>query len=126
MSQHDAKLNCSVGDLAITVNCRIPENLGNIVRIVSSGGFQEWQGYSEPLYTWNVEVATEGGVLIYEDENGLGAYTAGPAPDKYLRRLTPPQGYLLEEFADCQQLQLDLLAPEPVHQAVDEEFFGHD
>ena len=126
MSHHDAKLNCSVGDLAITVNCRIPENLGNIVRIVSSGGFQEWQGYSEPLYTWNVEVATEGGVLIYEDENGLGAYTAGPAPDKYLRRLTPSQGYLLEEFADCQQLQLDLLAPEPVHQAVDEEFFSHD
>jgi len=126
MSQQDAKLNCSVGDLAITVNCRIPENLGNIVRIVSSGGFQEWQGYSEPLYTWNVEVATEGGVLIYEDENGLGAYTAGPAPDQYLRRLTPPQGYLLEEFADCQQLQLDLLAPEPVHQAFDEELFSHD
>ena len=126
MSQHDVKLNCSVGDLAITVNCRIPENLGNIVRIVSSGGFQEWQGYSEPLYTWNVEVATEGGVLFYEVENGLGAYTAGPAPDQYLRRLTPPQGYLLEEFADCQQLQLDLLAPEPVHQAFDEEFFSHD
>ena len=126
MSQHDVKLNCSVGDLAITVNCRIPENLGNIVRIVSFGGFQEWQGYSEPLYTWNVEVATEGGILFYEDENGLGAYTAGPAPDQYLRRLTPPQGYLLEEFADCQQLQLDLLAPEPVHQAFDEEFFSHD
>jgi hypothetical protein len=126
MSSHDAKLNCSVGDLAITVDCRIPANLGNIVRIVSAEGFLEWQGYSEPLYTWNVEVATEGGVLFYEDENGLGAYTAGPAPDKYLRRLTPPQGYLLEEFADCQQLQLDLLAPEPVHQAFDEEFFSHD
>lgn len=126
MSHQDTKLNCSVGDLAITVNCLIPANLGNIVRIVSAGGFQEWQGYSELLYTWNVEVATEGGVLFYEDENGLGAYTAGPAPDKYLRRLTPPQGYLLEEFVDSEQLQLDLLVPEPAHQALDEEFFGHD
>jgi hypothetical protein len=126
MSGHDAKLNCSVGDLAITVDCRIPANLGNIVRIVSAEGFLEWQGYSEPLYTWNVEVATEGGLLFYQDENGLGAYTAGPAPDKYLRRLTPPQGYLLEEFADSEQLQLDLLVPEPVHQVLDEDLFTHD
>jgi len=108
MSELDAKLNCAIGDLAITVNCQIPENLGNIVRIISSGGFQEWNGFSEPLYTWNVEVATEGGVLFYEAEDGLEAFTAGPAPDVYLRRLTPPQGYLLEEFLDSEQLQLNL------------------
>ena len=54
MTANLPKLNCAVGDLAITVNCKIPENLGNIVRIISSGGFQEWQGYSELLYTWNV------------------------------------------------------------------------
>ena len=107
MSDHNTKLNCAVGDLAITVNCKIPENLGNIVRIVSSGGFQEWQGYSELLYTWNVEVATEGGALFYEVEEGIEAYTSGPAPDIYLRRLTPPQGYLLEEFTDSEQLQMD-------------------
>jgi len=107
MSEQFSKLNCSVGDLAITVNCKIPENLGNIVRIVSSGGFQEWQGYSELLYTWNVEVATEGGALFYEVEDGIEAYTSGPAPDIYLRRLTPPQGYLLEEFTDSEQLQMD-------------------
>ena len=109
MSEQFSKLNCSVGDLAITVNCKIPENLGNIVRIVSSGGFQEWQGYSEPLYTWNVEVATEGGALFYECENGIEAFTSGPAPDIYLRRITPPQGYLMEECVDSEQLQLDLL-----------------
>jgi len=108
MSDHNTKLNCAVGDLAITVNCKIPENLGNIVRIVSSGGFQEWQGYSELLYTWNVEVATEGGALFYEVEDGIEAYTSGPAPDIYLRRLTPPQGYLLEEFTDSEQLQTDV------------------
>lgn len=104
---HDAKLNCAVGDLAITVNCQIPQNLGNIVRIVSSGGFQEWQGFSQQLYTWNVEVATEGGALFYEVENGIETFTSGPAPDIYLRRITPPQGYLLDEFADSEQLQLD-------------------
>ena len=107
MNDHTTKLNCAVGDLAITVNCKIPENLGNIVRIISSGGFQEWQGYSEVLYTWNVEVATEGGALFYEVEDGIEAYTSGPAPDIYLRRLTPPQGYLLEEFTDSEQLQMD-------------------
>jgi hypothetical protein len=107
MNDHTTKLNCAVGDLAITVNCKIPENLGNIVRIISSGGFQEWQGYSELLYTWNVEVATEGGALFYEVEDGIEAYTSGPAPDIYLRRLTPPQGYLLEEFTDSEQLQMD-------------------
>ena len=107
MSEQDVKLNCAVGDLAITVNCRIPENLGNIVRIVSCGGFQEWNGHSELLYTWNVEVATEGGMLFYEDENGRDAYTSGPAPDIYLRRLTPPQGYLMNEFIDAEQLQLN-------------------
>lgn len=107
MNDHTTKLNCAVGDLAITVNCKIPENLGNIVRIISSGGFQEWQGYSELLYTWNVEVATEGGALFYEVEDGIETYTSGPAPDIYLRRLTPPQGYLLEEFTDSEQLQMD-------------------
>ena len=107
MNDHTTKLNCAVGDLAITVNCKIPQNLGNIVRIISSGGFQEWQGYSELLYTWNVEVATEGGALFYEVEDGIEAYTSGPAPDIYLRRLTPPQGYLLEEFTDSEQLQMD-------------------
>ncbi|MBT8539471.1 hypothetical protein G6736_08080 [Polynucleobacter paneuropaeus] len=108
MTVSQSKLNCSVGDLAITVNCKIPENLGNIVRIVSSGGFQEWQGYSEPLYTWNVEVATEGGALFYEGEDGIEAFTSGPAPDIYLRRLTPPQEYLLEEFSESEQLQMEL------------------
>ena len=107
MSEQDVKLNCAVGDLAITVNCKIPENLGNIVKIISSGGFQEWQGYSQPLYTWNVEVATEGGALFYEVEDGIESFTSGPAPDIYLRRLTPPQDYLLEEFADSEQLQMN-------------------
>jgi hypothetical protein len=109
-----SKLNCSVGDLAITVNCKLPQNLGNIVRVISSAGFDEWQGFDELIYTWNVEVATEGGQLFYEGEEGLVALKQGPVPDKYLRRLTPPQGYLMDEFSDCEQLQLDLLSQDPV------------
>jgi len=31
-------LNCQLGDLAITVKCEIPENLGRIVRVVASNG----------------------------------------------------------------------------------------
>jgi hypothetical protein len=125
MSTQDERLNCAVGDLAITVNCKLPQNLGNIVRIVSSVGFDEWQGYSELLYTWNVEVATEGGALFYENENGIEAHTSGPAPDIYLRRITPPQGYLMEEFVDSEQLQLDFLTQESANQLLEEEIM-HD
>lgn len=39
MNEGMNKLNCEVGDLAITIDCRIPENMGNIVRIISADGF---------------------------------------------------------------------------------------
>jgi hypothetical protein len=103
-----SKLNCSIGDLAITVQCNIPENLGNIVRIITAEGFKEWEGHDQPIYTWNVEVATEGGALYYQGEDGLEAYLSGPVPDRCLKRLTPPKGYLIDEFEDSTQLQMDL------------------
>ena len=109
MSEGMNKLNCEVGDLAITIDCRIPENMGNIVKIISPDGFGEWEGHAEPLFTWNVEIATEGKVLHYRLKDGtIGKFNAGPAPDKYLRRLTPPKGYLMDEFMDSEQLQLNL------------------
>ena len=46
-----SKLNCSIGDLAITVKANLPANLGNIVRIIGSQGLQDWVGQDEPLYT---------------------------------------------------------------------------
>lgn len=107
-----AKLNCSVGDLAIIVKCRIPKNMGNVVRIISAQGFQEWAGHSRLLYTWNVEVASEVSFLHYEGDDGMLAHKTGPAPDGYLRRLTPPKGYLIEEFADSDVLQADLFGQE--------------
>ena len=116
MTEHTSKLNCSVGDLAITVNCSFPENLGNIVRVISAVGFEEWQGFSEPIFTWNVVVATEGGQLFYQMEDGIEGFGEGPVPDKYLRRLTPPQNYLMDELIDSEQLQMDLLLTEPADQ----------
>jgi hypothetical protein len=102
------KLNCSVGDLAITVNCSYPKNLGNIVRIVSAVGFEEWANHEELVYTWNVEVASEGSFLYYQYEGEeFKPFTSGPVPDTYLRRLTPPSGYLMDEFIDSEQLQIN-------------------
>lgn len=101
-------LNCGIGDLAITVNSQLPENCGTIVRIVSAVGLEKWLEHVEPLYTWNVEVATEEGLLHYQYGKKLKTAKAGPVPDKCLRRLTPPQGYLMDEFADTEPVQLNL------------------
>jgi len=34
--------------------------------------------------------------------------------NKYLRRITPPEGFLMDKFADAEQLQMDLLEIEPL------------
>ena len=99
-------LNCAPGDLAITVNSQLPENCGKIVRVISAVGFEKWCEYDELLYTWHVEVASEEGLLHYQYGQKMHTKRAGPVPDQCLRRLTPPKGYLLEEFADSEQLQL--------------------
>jgi hypothetical protein len=102
------QLNCGVGDLAITVNSQLPENCGTIVRVVSAVGFDKWLEHDALLYTWNVEVATEGGLLYYQYAQETRTAKAGPVPDKCLRRLTPPKGYLIEEFADAEPVQMNL------------------
>jgi hypothetical protein len=111
MSNSHTKLNCAVGDLAITVNCSNPKNLGNIVRVISAVGFEEWASHDELIYTWNVEIATEHGFLYYQyaGETEYKPFKSGPVPDAYLRRLTPPSGYLMNEFADSEQLQMNLM-----------------
>jgi hypothetical protein len=102
-------LNCSVGDLAITVNCSYPKNLGNIVKVISAVGFEEWACHDGAVFTWNVEIASEGSYLYYQFEGeDFKPFTSGPVPDTYLRRLTPPKDYLLDEFADSDQLKIDL------------------
>lgn len=125
MTDHTTKLNCSVGDLAITVNCAFPQNLGKIVRIISAIGLDEWHGFDEPLFTWNVVVVTEGTQLFYQIDGGIEGFSEGPVPDRYLRRLTPPQNYLMDELIDSEQLQMDLLLTEPADQIMQEEL-SHD
>ena len=114
MTEPLAKLNCAVGDLAITVNCKLVQNLGNIVRVKSAIGMMEWGAGEDLLFSWEVDIATEHGFLTYDYEGDIVTAKSGPVPGKYLRRITPPQGYLMEEFADSEQLQMDLLEIESI------------
>jgi hypothetical protein len=99
------KLNCRVGDLAITVKANLPVNLGNIVRIIRSQGLQQWEGQDEPLYTWDVQMVGEDRFLHYNYDGEILKVKEGPAPDQYLRRLTPPQGYQMDEIFDSEPVQ---------------------
>jgi len=38
----------------------------------------------------------------------LATEKVGPAPDRRLRQIIPPKGYLMDEFADSEQLQMQL------------------
>ena len=82
-------LNCRLGDLAVTVRAALPENLGNIVRIVGYHGKSTWYGFKDPIHLWEIEVA-EGGCLVYEYDDGTREYeTRGLAPDAFLKPIAP-------------------------------------
>jgi len=101
------KLNCNIGDLAITVKCHCPENLGSIVRIKKSKGLIAWPKEEGLMQIWEVEIATSNRWLVYERNGIVESSKVGPAPDAYLRRLAPPAYSLHREFADAEQLQMD-------------------
>ena len=84
-------LNCSIGDLAITVMAHNPENIGNIVRIVGSHGVQGWHDFAGGTHIWEVEVACSGTFLVYEADVGKRYATSGMCPDAFLRRLLSGQ-----------------------------------
>ena len=91
------KLNCRLGDLAITGQAEVPENLGKIVRIVASRGRAKWSGFQRPMYLWEVE-ALDGRQLVYEHSDGRReSRTHGPAPDQFLRPLAPSSPVAREE-----------------------------
>ena len=85
------KLNCGVGDLAITVTCNYPENLGKIVQIFKPVGFKAWAGIEGQVFTWEVVVAGEKSWLLYEIDCCPVTMKVGYVPDLYLRRITPPK-----------------------------------
>lgn len=82
-------LNCRSGDLAITVKCDIPENLGRIVRIIASNGIEHWSDYG-PLHTWEVQTLSETDSLTYIIKGRVTQKCQGPVPDAFLRPLHPP------------------------------------
>jgi len=90
-------LKCSVGDLAITVKCHCPENLGTIVRIKESKGVISWPQQEELMQVWDVEVQSKNKWLVYELNGVISTFKEGPVPDKFLRRLTPPYACLNKE-----------------------------
>jgi len=110
-----SKLNCSIGDLAITIKASLPANLGNIVRIIGSQGLQEWHGFEEPTHVWEVEIVGDDRYLHYDYDGEIVKVKEGPAPDQYLRRLIPPQGYQVDEIFDSEPIQQELFLEDVNH-----------
>ena len=48
--------------------------------------------------------------LHYHYDGEILKVKEGPAPDQYLRRLTPPQGYQMDEIFDSEPIQNELFA----------------
>jgi len=97
-------LNCRLGDLAITVNCDIPQNLGRIVRVIDSHGLEDWTGHG-PMHTWEVQTLSDTDSLTYIIKGRLTFKCRGPVPDAFLRPLNPPADEeSLEETVPSQQL----------------------
>ena len=84
------KLNCSLGDLAITVGNEVPENSGLIVQIIGTRGLIEWRGFDCPIHVWEVEIQSPEGLLTYLYGDIVDRLRVGPAPDVYLHRILDP------------------------------------
>jgi hypothetical protein len=106
------KLNCAVGDIAITVNCHNPENRGNIVAVKAAYGMKGW-GKGEPEFTWECEILSNGW-LVYDTDGYITTAKVGHVPDRCLRPITPPKSYLMDELAKSEQMSLDFFETEAV------------
>ena len=86
-----SKLNCGVGDLAITVHCVNPENMGNIVYILRPGGYKQCNHMPDKVFTWEVLAVGENAWLLYEIDGWPVSKKIGNVPDYCLRRVAPPR-----------------------------------
>jgi hypothetical protein len=80
------KLNCRVGDLAIVVSAKLPQNVGQIVEIL---GFQTGVPFllTGPGHVWQVR-AVSGRASLYHrfDKTGrVVQHAEGPVPDCCLK-----------------------------------------
>ena len=83
------KLNCTAGDLAITVKCHVPDNLGTIVQIIAYEGLQEWSYYPDPIPVWLVRAYSSSDGLSYEYPDGsIKKSKVGLAPDCFLKPIS--------------------------------------
>jgi hypothetical protein len=90
-------LNCQVGDLAITVEAELTENIGNIVRIVAAGGYREWSDFVQPVFVWRVEALGPECPLRYQiGSESIETAMTGEVPDMFLRPIRPPAAAALE------------------------------
>ena len=105
-------LRCSIGDLAVVVGCHLPENTGNIVKVVGVEGYQRWYGVTGHTFVWTVEV-TKDRPLVYENADG-SSYTLmeGPVPDQLLIPISSDPDsnelakYILAEaIKECEKLE---------------------
>ncbi len=88
------KLNCQPGDLAITIQCAVPANLGKIVTVISFEGMQEWPHFEDPIPVWFVKASSGDGTLYYQYPDGLiEKKEYGYVPDCFLKPITPPKGH---------------------------------
>ena len=110
-----SKLNCKVGDLAITVRAELPQNLGRIVHIVRPLGIQAWSEFG-PVHMWWVEALPGSAhLLCYENADGsIEQSRTGPVPDLLLRPIVPPAGFT--EVSDW--LELNCARPADIAQGV--------
>ena len=105
-------LRCRIGDLAVVVGCHLPENTGNIVKVVGIEGYQRWYGVTGHTFVWTVEV-TKDRPLVYENADG-SSYTLmeGPVPDHFLIPISSDPDsnelakYILAEaIKECEKLE---------------------
>jgi hypothetical protein len=105
-------LRCRIGDLAVVVGCHLPENTGNIVKIVGVEGYQGWYGITGHTFVWTVEV-TKDRPLVYENADGsLYTLMEGPVPDQLLIPISSDPDsnelakYILAEaIKECEKLE---------------------
>jgi hypothetical protein len=76
--------HCRLGDLAITINCDVQENLGRFVRVIGIKGLKPWRDKGE-VFVWEVEAISEASPLIYKYDQCLIEALRGPVPDIFLR-----------------------------------------
>jgi hypothetical protein len=79
-------MNCQLGDLAITVQAELPDNIGNIVIIVGAKGVGQWSDFIEPVFIWTVKALGSECPLFYQYDDGpITAQLTGEIPDIFLR-----------------------------------------